>query len=195
MRSPAYDGKGNAYVAFYGYNDTWLGQDYGIPAGTYKPMVEALGYLQQTQDLVSVTLSGTPILISNHLYRGVGFNFTVYSIDWEQPRVNRNWVWPEEPIMIGIYKEPGHKYAGEACDFCDHGFVGDPIYQTIPFLTTSDNGPYWVEVNGGGTGNANSAFFGIDVDPRYPYVGGRMNETAGVFTTGSAKTTWGLLHY
>ena len=65
--------------------------------------MQALGYIQQTQDLVSVTLSGTPIQISNHLYRGVGFNFTVYSVDWEQPRVNRNWVWPGKDISIGIY--------------------------------------------------------------------------------------------
>ncbi len=94
---------GNSYVTFFGFNDTWLGENYGIPAGTYKPKVQALGYIQQTSDVVSVTLSGTPIQISNHLYRGVGFNFTVYSIDWEQPRVNRNWVWPGNDISIGIY--------------------------------------------------------------------------------------------
>jgi hypothetical protein len=132
---------GSCNIQFWGFNDTWLGQNYGIPAGTYKPQVFVLGYLQQTQDLVSVTLSGTPISISNHLYRGVGFNFTVYSIDWERPRVNRNWVWPgasDEPysqfgdnpfgrvglyssgqeVEIGIY-DANFTYLSEACAWCD----------------------------------------------------------------------------
>ena len=52
----SYDGNGNSFITFYGFNDTWLGQNYGIPAGTYKPEAQALGYIQQTQDLVSVTL-------------------------------------------------------------------------------------------------------------------------------------------
>ena len=84
---------GSCNIQFWGINDTWVGQNYGIPSGTYQPKVYALGYLQQTTDYVSVTLSGTPTSISDHLYRGVGFNFTVYSIDWERPRVNRNWLY------------------------------------------------------------------------------------------------------
>ena len=94
---------GNCNIQFWGYNDTWLGENYGIPAGTYTPKVTALGYIQQTFDQVSVTLSGTPVQISNHLYRGVGFNITAYSIDWEQPRVNRNWLYPGNDIGVGIY--------------------------------------------------------------------------------------------
>ena len=95
---------GNCNIQFWGYNDTWLGENYGIPAGTYTPKVNAVGYIQQTFDAVSLTLSGTPVQISNHLYRGVGFNITVYSIDWEQPRVNRNWLYPGNDIGVGIFK-------------------------------------------------------------------------------------------
>ena len=108
---------GNCNIQYWGFNDTWLGQDYGIPAGTYTPKVYALGYIQQTFDKVSVTLSGTPISVSNHLYRGVGFNFTVFSIDWERPRVNRQWVWPGQDISIGIFNAQGN-YAGEVCYIC-----------------------------------------------------------------------------
>jgi hypothetical protein len=180
---------GHASVAFYGLNDTWLGQNYGIPAGTYMPKVAALGYLQQTQDLVSVTLSGTPIYISNHLYRGVGFNFTVYSIDWERPRVNRNWVWPLEDIGIGIFTEPGHNFLSEACYSCD-GLRG-LLYPSFQWFDT-----YWFEVAGKGTSidltlpaaNFNHVFYGLDTN--YRFVGGRMSSTGSAFTTGSAKSVF-----
>ena len=44
-------------------------------------------------EYVSVTLSGNPTSISDHMYRGAGFNMTVFSIDWQRPRVSRHWVW------------------------------------------------------------------------------------------------------
>jgi hypothetical protein len=85
---------GRANIQFWGWNDTWGGENYGIPSGTYTPHVFVLGYLEQgPAEQVSVTLSGTPTSVSDHLYRGVGFNLTIYSIDWERPTVNRNWVW------------------------------------------------------------------------------------------------------
>jgi hypothetical protein len=85
---------GRANIQFWGWNDTWGGENYGIPSGTYTPHVFVLGYLEQgPAEQVSVTLSGTPTSVSDHLYRGVGFNLTLYSIDWERPTVNRNWVW------------------------------------------------------------------------------------------------------
>ena len=85
---------GRANIQFWGWNDTWGGENYGIPSGTYTPHVYVLGYLEQnTAEQVSVTLSGNPTSVSDHVYRGVGFNLTVYSIDWERPRVSRNWVW------------------------------------------------------------------------------------------------------
>jgi hypothetical protein len=85
---------GRANIQFWGWNDTWGGEDYGIPSGTYSPHVYVLGYVERGPvEQVSVTLSGNPTLISDHMYRGAGFNTTVYSIDWERPRVSRTWVW------------------------------------------------------------------------------------------------------
>jgi len=85
---------GRANFQWWGWNDTWGGENYGIPSGTYQPHVFALGYIELAPvEWVSVTLSGNPTQISDHVYRGAGFNVTVYSIDWERPRVSRNWVW------------------------------------------------------------------------------------------------------
>jgi len=85
---------GRANIQFAGFNDTWGGENYGIPSGTYQPHVFVLGYIEAAPvEWVSVTLSGNPTLISDHVYRGAGFNLTLYSIDWERPRVSRNWVW------------------------------------------------------------------------------------------------------
>jgi len=85
---------GRAAIQFWGINDTWGGEDYGIPSGTYAPNVAAQGYYSPSPlEQVSVTLSGNPTSISDHLFLGPGFNVSVYSIDWERPRVSRNWVW------------------------------------------------------------------------------------------------------
>ncbi len=85
---------GRAAIQFWGINDTWGGENYGIPSGTYTPNVAANGYYSPPPlEQVSVTLSGNPTAISDHLFLGPGFNVSVYSIDWERPRVSRNWVW------------------------------------------------------------------------------------------------------
>jgi len=85
---------GKAAIQFWGFNDTWGGEDYGIPSGTYTPNIGVNGYYDQSpQEQVSVTLSGNPTSISDHLFRAPGFNVTVTSIDWERPRVSRPWVW------------------------------------------------------------------------------------------------------
>jgi hypothetical protein len=206
---------GSCNIQFWGFNDTWLGQNYGIPAGTYKPMVYALGYLQQTQDLVSVTLSGTPIQISNHLYRGVGFNFTVYSIDWERPRVNRNWVWPQQDVQVAIY-DTNFSYVSEACDFCDghatppFGYTtgwdtliaGDPTYLMgtggLATYAQQDSGTYYVEVEGKGwnvqpSDGAQGVFFGLETsgDTR---VGGAMPNSA-IFSLDGVNNAWDLSRY
>jgi len=93
---------GRANIQFWGINDTWSGENYGIPSGTYTPYTFALGYLPQGPlEQVSVTLSGTVTSISDHMIRGAGFNVTLYSIDWERPTVNRPW---EFGIPVGISK-------------------------------------------------------------------------------------------
>ena len=85
---------GKANIQFWGFNDTWGGENYGIPSGTYTPSIGVNGYYEQSpQEQVSVTLSGNPTSISDHLFRAPGFNVTVTSIDWERPRVSRPWVW------------------------------------------------------------------------------------------------------
>ena len=109
---------GQAVIQFWGWNDTWGGENYGIPAGTYTPHVYVLGYLEQGSEQVSVTLSGNPTFISDHMYRGAGFNITVYSIDWELPRVNRGWVWGN-PVGYTVSGIPTSKGS-------DPSFPGDP---------------------------------------------------------------------
>jgi hypothetical protein len=52
------------------------------------------------------------------MYRGVGFNITVYSIDWERPRVNRNWVWGNP---VGYTATGIPTFVGS-----DPSFPGDP---------------------------------------------------------------------
>jgi hypothetical protein len=101
---------GKGTIQFWGINDTWGGDNYGIPSGTYTPNVEVNGYVGQTPaEQVSVTLSGNPTLISDHLFLAPGFNVSVYSIDWERPRVSRNWVW------AGCQDEAGSSASGESC--------------------------------------------------------------------------------
>jgi len=109
---------GRANIQFWGWNDTWGGENYGIPSGTYSPHVYVLGYLEEGTEQVSVTLSGNPTSISDHMVRGIGFNITVYSTDWERPRVNRGWVWgnPVGYTATGIPTGKGS----------DPSFVGDP---------------------------------------------------------------------
>ncbi len=98
---------GSANIQFAGFNDTWGGEDYGMPSGTYTPYVYTLGYIETSpMELVSVTLSGNPTSVSDHVYRGAGFNVTVYSIDWERPRVSRNWVWGQWGIGYGPTTAP-----------------------------------------------------------------------------------------
>ena len=113
---------GRANIQWWGWNDTWGGENYGIPSGTYQPHVFALGYLEYNPvEWVSVTLSGTVASISDHVYRGAGFNVTVYSIDWERPRVSRNWVWgqwgigPDAPLISRLrhLRLPGLQRSGQ----------------------------------------------------------------------------------
>jgi hypothetical protein len=85
---------GTADIQFSGVNDTWSGENYGIPAGTYTPHAYVLGYLQQdSPPQVSLSLSGNPTSVSMHMYRGAGFQLSVYSVDWGTPPVNATWVW------------------------------------------------------------------------------------------------------
>ena len=126
---------GEATIQFWGINDTWGGENYGIPSGTYTPNVGVDGYVSQTPpEQVSVTLSGNPTSISDHMFLGPGFNVSVYSIDWERPRVSRDWVWSGcqtwEPICTGSAIDVGwypivNGTAGTLADY----FGVEPTYQ------------------------------------------------------------------
>jgi len=84
--------EGRANIQFWGIDETWSGEDYGIPSGTYTPYTQLLGYdAEAPPEQVSVTLSGSPTSISDHMIRGPGFSVTIYSVDWEQPTVGRVW--------------------------------------------------------------------------------------------------------
>jgi hypothetical protein len=37
------------------------------------------------------------------MYRGAGINMTIYSIDWEHPRVDRTWNFPGDEIRVYVY--------------------------------------------------------------------------------------------
>ena len=93
---------GRANIQFWGINDTWSGENYGIPSGTYSVYTATEGYVQESPaEQVSVTLSGTVTQVSDHMYRGAGFNVTLYSVDWERPTVNRPWVWGNDQGGLG----------------------------------------------------------------------------------------------
>jgi hypothetical protein len=180
---------GSCNIQLWGINGTWLGENYGIPAGTYKPTAYAMGYIQQTQDLVSVTLSGTPIQISNHLYRGVGFNFTVYSIDWERPRVNRNWVWPGNEIDIAMF-DANLTFV----DSYSNWNTGETfLYQNSTYYAEALGTGLRVQTGPGTYDDAYGVWFGHP-ESSHALPGGRMYGSS-IFITSSATNTWGLKWY
>lgn len=185
--------QGHASIAFYGFNDTWIGENYGIPAGTYTPKVYALGYLQQTFENVAVTLSGNPVLISDHVYRGVGFNITIYSTDWERPRINRNWVWDGQEIDLAILRQPKLELVDTISDVINNL----PSTITTYGLTQTSSASF-VEMDGGGRNQnawdgANEVYFGQEAEGQY--VGGETNPgLTGAdsipFNIGGTSITW-----
>ncbi|HXX73400.1 MAG TPA: hypothetical protein VEI80_06860, partial [Candidatus Acidoferrales bacterium] len=123
-------------IQFWGINDTWGGENYGIPAGSYTPQVYALGYLQQgPPPNVSLSLSGNPTSISVHMYRGAGFQLSVYSTDWETPPVNTAWSWGNPTG----YDFSGHP-VGQEIDvgFYNNGTLVDFLGDSITALADGD---------------------------------------------------------
>lgn len=96
------DGDGDWELYLYSlYNYRHI-RDYGMMPGTYKIYVYMRGYVQQEFEMASITLSGSPTYISNHMYRGAGINVTVYSMDSEMPPIFRDWIFPGEDITITV---------------------------------------------------------------------------------------------
>ncbi len=89
---------GNMKFSYYRYQPSY--RDYGVLAGTYKVYVYMRGYVPDDHEFVSVTLSGNPTLISDHLYRAARFNIVVYSLDWEHPNTQQTWEFPGAPLNV-----------------------------------------------------------------------------------------------
>ncbi len=83
-------------------------QDYGIPPGIYHMKSYVEGYLQKDAEDITIGFGLGVINLSINLYRGTSFEVSLYSLDWEQPRIQRNWKWPRERISIQIYDYQGN---------------------------------------------------------------------------------------
>jgi len=201
---------GKAVMQWWGLNDTWGGDNYGIPSGTYQPTIGVDGYNQYTPiEQVSVTLSGNPTLISDHMYRGPGFNVTVYSIDWERPRVSRPWAWDEDQtarfglgseIDVGWYPVTNgtagtlYDYLGDEMTFTPPSLASSGLYQgdganpcvgemTLdPDQTTCtamDGGGRNVLAPSAGTSGGNAHGAYFGQSARYAFVGGATSGSYG----------------
>ena len=124
---------GRATIQFWGINDTWGGENYGIPSDTYTPLIRTAGFLQNVSATrVSMTLSGSMIGVSDHLYRGGGINLTISSIDWERPYVARPWVWGNNRPGVGSEIDLGFFSKGRLFDY-----LGDTLGSLpVTILTT-----------------------------------------------------------
>ena len=186
-------GTGVAIIQFSGINDTWNGENYGIPPSIYNPMLWATGYLQATPPQVSVALSGNPTGMSDHLYRSAGFEFTVSSVDWETPPVARHWVWNGQEIDIALYQSNHFVDAfGDEPAFMANVALGGGCIQfgNRPLCPGSnlfqDSATNYLQVNGGGQNfapndGANWAFFGEEGE--FQNVGGYADFVLAPFNT------------
>ena len=158
-------------IQFWGINDTWGGENYGIPSGTYTPNVAVNGYYSPTPlEQVSVTLSGNPTSVSDHLFLGPGFNVSVYSIDWERPRVSRDWVWSGcQGRTIDVYGSTRASVNSPSpLTYNSPGCIGSEI----------DVGFYPVT---NGTAGGLADYFGAETTYVHHQVHGRYNDFGGLF--------------
>jgi len=85
---------------------SYAGRNYGFPAGDYKVEDYVEGFLMDPKpQWVSLGLCGTTVELSNHVYRGVRFNITLYSKDWQHPTVDVPWKYHNEIVWVGLYKD------------------------------------------------------------------------------------------
>ena len=135
MMGPDLVGVKYSYFRYQGY------RDYGLHAGTYKVYVYMRGYLQSDQESISLTLSGNPASISNHVHRGARLNITANSIDWENPRVERPWQFPGARFRIYVFNSMGESrfYVGYTnFNAAGGGRSDDPNKQPACFIQSFD---------------------------------------------------------
>jgi hypothetical protein len=171
---------GRASIQFYGINDTWNGENYGIQAGTYNPILWATGYLQPAPPQVSVALSGSPTEISDHLVRAAGFQVSVSSTDSETPAASTNWAWDGQEIDIGFYQNNilVSAMGDEPAFMANVARGGSHLFQ--------NSATSFVSANGGGqdfasNDGAGGAFFGEEGE--YQNVGGYADFVLAPFNT------------
>jgi hypothetical protein len=103
------------------------GRNYGFESGTYKLHVYMWGYVEQAAESVTIGLCGSEIAISDHMYRGVLFNVTFYSKDWEHPTADKEWKYPDEYIYFQIWKG-GKQLTGYGYDAKNAQAAGSEYY-------------------------------------------------------------------
>ena len=84
-------------------------RDYGLVPGSYAIKLYVRGYMQLGSLQVSAT-EGSTIQVSLTMIRGAGLNITLYSKDFENPIVFRNWVWPTSRISVIPSRSDGTEY-------------------------------------------------------------------------------------
>jgi hypothetical protein len=142
---PAFAGETSVDIFIRGFRasdlTTWghggQGRNYGITSGTYQLRAYMWGYVEQVFESVTVGLCGSEIAISDHMYRGVMFNVTFSSKDWEHPTMDKPWKYPEEYIYMQIWKA-GTQLTGYGFNGIDARATGDEWYaQNGNFYTHS----------------------------------------------------------
>lgn len=110
-----YDGSAVSFAAttspftltFKGYDRyNYYGRSYGLPPGDYKINEDVEGFIQDPNvQSISLGLCGTPLAVSNHAYRGVGFNVSIVAKDWQHPTVDQKWKYDDQLVYVAVYKE------------------------------------------------------------------------------------------
>jgi hypothetical protein len=121
--------------SYYNYQDY---RDYGLPPGTYHIYLYMRGYLEDEVQSASVTLSDNPTTVTEQLHRGARLNITVYSVDWELPRVQRPWEFPGAQFRLYIADETGriYGYVGYS-DLGTPDREGEPARQPVCYVRST----------------------------------------------------------
>ena len=99
-----------SYLLYQGY------RDYGITTGMYRIYLYMRGYLQSEADSAFITAGSTQM--ESNMHRAGRLNMTLYSIDWQKPRVQRPWEFPGARLRIYVFSSAPQ---------LNEGYVGYPF--------------------------------------------------------------------